>query len=242
MPGYSVGHELCEALARVSGGWVNLHPETTAGLAHQIAGGYLAEKNMTLLTGYLSAAVIEEVFQELEGKKVLHYFAREGSSPGLVRAIASSIFELRNAGVTSDSLSADSFVSPEKGQDMLVLLKEYELYLEQHNYIDTPGLLALTLQLLSSTKPAADDVIYLLPSFLHLYPLELQLIKSIADGCLHTLNTDPVYGPARPGAESSEFNETCELAPGTDVERLPWLYQVELSPPPLGAVAASGGS
>lgn len=81
VPGYSVGHELCEALARVSGGWVNLHPETTAGLAHQIAGGYLAEKNMTLLTGYLSAAVIEEVFQELEGKKVLQYFAREGSSP-----------------------------------------------------------------------------------------------------------------------------------------------------------------
>lgn len=233
VPGYGQGRELCEALAWAGGGWVSLHPETTTGLASQIAGEYLADKNVTLLTGCLAVAVVEAVFQELEDKKSLQYFARKGNSPGLARAIASSIFELRNAGVVSDSLQETSFVSAAKGQDMLALLKAYERYLEQHQYIDTPGLLSLACHLLSGSNPPAGDVIYLLPDFLKLYPLQLKLVKTLAAGKLQLLKTDPVYGiegigSGRPGPVGKD-----DPSPSTDVERLPWLYWVDLSPPPV---------
>jgi hypothetical protein len=233
VPDYRSGHELCEALARDGRGWVNLRTETVTGLAHQVTGDYLAEKNITLLTSFLATIVIEEVFQELEGQKALQYFFRQGNSPGLVRAIASSIFELRSCGVTSDSLSADSFVSSKKGHDMLTLLKAYETYLERRYYIDSPGLLSLALQLISSAK-TVNDAVYVLSSFLRLYPLELQLIKSIAGERLIKLKADPVYGIARPGAEYPKIRcRTPENKPVSDIERLPWIYQVEVSPSPL---------
>jgi len=164
VPGYGQGRELCEALARSGVGWVNLRPETTAGLAYQIAGGELAEKEITLLTSLLTTAVVEEVFHNLEEQKALRYFARENSAPGLVRAIASSIYELRDCGVSGNCLSASSFVSKDKGHDLVVLLKAYERHLADYKYIDTPGLLSLALKLLSSRTPTADnDAVYLLP-------------------------------------------------------------------------------
>jgi hypothetical protein len=137
VPGYSMGHELCEALTRSGVGWVNLRPETTTGLAHQVAGEDLAEKGITFMTGQLATAVVEEIYHNLEEQKSLLYFARDSYSPGLVRAIASSIYELRYCGVTSDTLNIDSFVSKDKGQDMGLLLKSFEQYLADHKFIDT---------------------------------------------------------------------------------------------------------
>ncbi len=146
-PGYSQGHELCEALARSSAGWVNLRPETTTGLAHQIAGDDLAKKGITNLTGLLTTAVVEEIYHNLEEQKALLYFARESYSPELVRAIASSIYELRYCGITSDTLDIDNFISKGKGQDLAALLKAYERCLTDRKYIDAPGLLSFALEL-----------------------------------------------------------------------------------------------
>jgi len=234
-PGYGAGHELCEGLARESGGWVNLHPETPAGLAHKVVGEYLAANNITLLPGNLSFAVVEEVFHKLEEQGALQYFTREGNFSGIVRAVASSIFELRNAGVAGDSLPEASFVSVKKWQDMVVLLAAYERYLDDYNLIDTPGLFSLAIELLSHQRPDPDnDVLYLLPSFLRLYPLEMQAVESIAGQNLIRLEADPVYGLIRPGAVEPGTDAGQEFSPSTDVNRLPWLYKVDMSPPPVG--------
>lgn len=236
VPGYGAGCMLCEALARAGGGWVNLHPETTTGLAQQVAGEYLAEKNITLLTGHLASTVIEEIFGELEGEGALKYFTRQGNSTGLVRALASSIFELRNCGIEADSLTAESFVSTAKGRDIIALLKAYESYLDEHHYIDSPGLLALALKMLSSAEfVPGSEVIYLLPSFLLLYPLEEQLIKAIAGDNLYELKADPVYGLIRPGAEALVYDDNgSQFEPASKTGRLPWLYSVDDSPQPVG--------
>lgn len=233
MPGYSVGHELCEALTRSRVGWINLRPETTTGLAHQVAGEDLAEKGITLLTGQLATAVVEEIYHNLEEQKSLLYFARESYSPGLVRAIASSIFELRYCGVTSDTLDIDSFVSKDKGQDMGVLLKAYEQYLADHKFIDTPGMLSFALDLLSRRTNADTDTVYLLPSFLLLGPLERRLIEMLSTGRLIILAADPVYGLSGPGMEP-QASVPEDAVSYTEVDRLPWLYQVDQSPEPVG--------
>ena len=250
MPGYRMGHELCEALASSGVGWVNLHPETATGLAHLVAGEELAEKGITFLPGQLATAVVEEVYHRLEKEKTLLYFARESYSPGLVRAIASSIGELRYHGVTSDNLSIDSFVSKDKGQDMVALLKAYEHYLADHKFIDTPGMLSYALDSLSKRTSADSDTIYLLPSFLQLAPLERRLIEllstgrlvisateseSLSTGRLIVLAADPVYGLSRPGMEPVEAPMPEDVsAPLAEVDRLPWLYQIDRSPEPAG--------
>lgn len=240
VPGYSRGHELCESLARSGVGWVNIRPETTTGLANQIAGDALAENGVTFLSSLLVTAAVEEVFHNLEEQKKLLYFSRESYSPGLVRAIASSIYELRYCGITADNLNTGSFVSKYKGSDMVALLKAYEHYLAEHKYIDTPGLISFALKLLSSKTNAVDaDTVYLLPSFLQLCPLEFQLIELFTAGKLISLNADPVYGMSRPGIEQQTAVPEKDAIFHTDVDRLPWLYQVEQSPEPLGDCSLS---
>ncbi|MEW5953386.1 MAG: PD-(D/E)XK nuclease family protein [Bacillota bacterium] len=234
VPTHSLGRELCEGLAMERTGWVNLRHETFAALAHKLVCDNLAENNLTLLTGSLAAAVVEEVFQELEGRNALPYFKRKGNSPGLIRAIAASLYELRLCGITGDNLAHDSFVSAEKGQDLIVLLKAYELYLSRHQYVDTPGLLSLALERLAAANHAGEEVLYLLPDFLKLYPLEKQFVCSLAAGHLLLLQAGPVYGPARPGTGFVPAAENPAVVPSTDVARLPWLYQVDQAPPPAG--------
>lgn len=235
MPGYSRGHELCEALARSGVGWVNLRSETITGLAHQAAGEELAEKGITFLPGQLATAVVEEIYHNLEKQRSLLYFARESYSPGLVRAIASSIYELRYCGVTSDTLNTDSFVSKDKGQDMGLLLKSYEQYLAEQKYIDTPGVISSALDLLSEKNTAGDtDTVYLLPSFLQLSPLERRLIEMLSIGRLIILDADPVFGLSRPGMEPQLSVPGDVTISHTEVDRLPWLYQVDQSPEPVG--------
>ena len=172
VPSLMAGRQLCEALARSVGGWVNLRPETVAGLAQRMAGEYLSAKNIKLLGGFLAAAVVETVFRELEKKGELSYFARRGKSPGLTRAITSSIMELRSCGISVATLPEDTFVSPAKGRDMVALLQAYEGYLAEHGYVDAPGLVALALRIL----PAAGlpgKAVYLLPECLRPAPLKI---------------------------------------------------------------------
>lgn len=235
VPSYGAGHMICEALARAGGGWVNLHSETVNGLAQQVAGEYLAEKNITFLTDNLASTVIEEVFRELDGRGALKYFTRQGSSSGLVRSIASSISELRSCGIKADSMTVESYVSTDKGCDMIALVKAYERYLDEHQYIDSSGLLALALNKLPFMELALrSEVIYLLPSFIQLYSLEEQVVKAIAGENLFVLQADRLYGLHGLGAELPDYVDGSQLKPASETGRLPWLYSVEYSPQPVG--------
>ncbi|MFZ5651226.1 MAG: hypothetical protein ACOY4I_10275 [Bacillota bacterium] len=234
VPDYGAGRDLCEGLARYGGGWVNLHPETTAGLASLVAGDYLAENNISLLPGFLSSVVVETVFKDFEKRKMIRYFAGRGSSPGLIRAIASSIYELRTFGITGDELSQDNFVSPDKGEDLKMLLKAYERYLDENKLTDFPGLIRLALDLPEPGKTCNGNEphrIYILPSFLQLSPLEIELIKKMAGDRLVYLHSDPVFGLSRSNQAKSQPEDA--IAAGTDVERLPWLFKLEEAPPPF---------
>ena len=118
VPGYGAGHVLCESLARESGGWLNLRLVTTTGLAQEIAGVFLAERNISFLSNYLVTTVVEKVFLTLKEEGKLVYFNKEGNSGGIVQAISSSVSEMRKTGITSENLSAGAFEIPGKGKDL----------------------------------------------------------------------------------------------------------------------------
>jgi len=235
VPDYGAGRILCETLARAGGGWVNLRPETITGLAQRIAGEYMADQNIKLVTGYPAYTIVEEVYSTMQQKGAMKYYTRRGCTDGLVKAIASSIFELRKCGITAGSLSADSFVNQDKGTDMVALLQAYQDYLKEHNYIDAPGIWAIALNMLSFSGPSPDrDIIYLLPTFLSLYPLEEQFVRATAGDALITVIADPVYGLGMTGVRSPEFADVRGSASLNETQRLPWLYSVAYSPPPVG--------
>lgn len=189
MPSYQSGHVLCETLAQAGVGWVNLRTETPTGLALEIAGDYLAERQITLLDGYLTSYLVEEILQRLQERGELHFFNNQKVTPGLAAAITASLMELRECNVTSNSLLTDWFVCSEKGQDIKLLLQEYERYLEEHSLLDSSGLLNLAIELAASHS-SESGIIYLMPSFVQWTPLQKNLITTLAGENLVSLPVD----------------------------------------------------
>ncbi len=182
VPGYSAGNTLCESLARESGGWLNLRPVTVAGMAREVVATFSAGSGLTFLNGGTAATVVEKLFLHLREQGSLSYFTHEGNATGTVRAIASSLLEMRMAGMVSGDLSEGAFEIPGKGRDIEVLFRAYEKYLIEHNYLDAPGLLkrALGVMAKAAGEKLSNREIYILPSFLHMYPLEKELVRGMA--------------------------------------------------------------
>ena len=189
VPSYQTGHVLCETLSQAGVGWVNLRTETPTGLALQIAGDYLTERHITLLDGCLTSYVVIEILQRLQERGELHFFNKQKATRGLAAALTASLLELRESNVTGSSLVPDTFVSSEKGQDIKLILQEYERYLEEHSLLDPSGLLALAVQLATSYN-SEDEIIYLMPSFVQWTPLQRKLINALAGEKLFTLAVD----------------------------------------------------
>jgi hypothetical protein len=191
VPSYQAGNELRESLARHAGGIVNLCAETLDGLAGKAAEAFIAQNGLSLLSSSQAAVAFENVYRRLEESGALLYFSREGTSDGLVSAIAAAILELRFCGITGAGINLNSFVSPDKGRDIKELLCAYECYLQERSYIDPPGLLSI-----AAEQPADhEDTLYLIPPFLHLNPLERELIKTwVLPEKLFVLQYEPIPG------------------------------------------------
>ncbi|GAB6181196.1 hypothetical protein JCM14036_25150 [Desulfotomaculum defluvii] len=174
----------------------------------------MAANNITLVNGSLVASIMEDIFKDLG-----------------------------QMAITSSSIPAGAFVCPEKEADMLLLLRTYESYLGKNNYLDCPGLLQLAVSLLAGHKIPAGDSVYLLPTFIRLNPLEQRLVTLMSQDKLLYLETDIIYGFDPGLINTLDISDTktthVSVTPLSDVERLPWLYSVDQSPPPVGDDALS---
>lgn len=223
VPGYQAGSVLCKSLNCSGVNWVNLRLETPTGLALRFAGEHLASHQISMLSSNLSLIVVEEILHKLHEGGKLRYFAGQNITQGLAAALSSAIYELRMCEISSDALLEEHFICQEKGQDMKLLLQEYEDYLLEHRCLDHPGLLQLALTLVSdylSEDVEDNQPLYLVPSFYQWKPLENKLIEKLTRDRLLFLPLETTAGEEG-------------LPVNTDVELLSWLHMPDLAPPPV---------
>lgn len=218
VPSYQAGHILCESLAQEGTGWVNLRIETPLGIALRIAGEHLAVHHITLNPAYFSAVVVEGILLKLRDEGSLNYFSGQQITQGLADSLSSALLEMRTCGINSDSLVGDHFICSAKGQDIKLLLREYEEYLVEHNCLDHPGLVSLALTLVADYQPKNEDSIYLVPSCYRWEPQVEKLIKSLAGADLCFLSIE----------QTIEAERSVQTAP-----ELEWFSCPELVPPLL---------
>lgn len=228
---YVDGNELCQALARASGGYLNLRPETFTGLAFTCLEGQLYEQGLTLINGYTELILVEEIITRLEQDDHLQYFSRSGEAPGLIAAIGRSIRELRQAGIKHSHLSLAAFLSSEKGRDIQHILQQYETLLAEKKYIDNTMLLQLFLEFIAQHPEYRQNKIFILPAFLQLNPLEKQLADALAVIYLPSelLSCADLSGTALCSRDPQASQSDCRA----QVQRLKFLFHPEQSPPPL---------
>jgi len=241
VPSFIVGRQIGQALAREAGSWVNLRFLTPASLAHRMVAAEMARAGTVELPATELVIEVDSLFRELVTEDRLEYFGRLVPKPGVARALYVAIQALRLAGLESGGLEASPFCSSRKRRDIARLLGSYEEFLEAQNSVDLPGLYRLAIakaaNIVRRAGAAEEEAVWLLcledqsPS-----RLEREFPEAAGGARLVLVPRDRVFGLEPPRLRWGDAPEGAAppAPPGSDVERLPWLFDPREAPAPAG--------
>jgi ATP-dependent helicase/nuclease subunit B len=142
--------DLARAIARARGTSFGLHRFTLGQYASRAAAPSLAEHGLALCTPLGADAVAARAAFEGRRRGALSYLAPVVGCPGLPRALASTLNELRQARVRAGELRE----LPPPGPDLATLLDEYERQLAHAHAADRAALLFTAAQAIRSDPVA----------------------------------------------------------------------------------------
>jgi ATP-dependent helicase/nuclease subunit B len=131
------GDDFCRSVAARSGASFGLHRLTLLQYASRAASARLAERGLAPLSPLGSEAVAARTVFEARASGGLSYLAPMVGCPGFPRAVASTLGDLREAGVDRSSLRG--LAAP--GPDLAALLDEYERQVDRARLADRATLL-----------------------------------------------------------------------------------------------------
>ena len=123
-PTRGAADDFVRAACRDRGGMLGVHRTTLTGLAMDLAGPRLAQEGLAPLTGLAMEAMVARVIHQLKAQSI-PYFQPVADTPGLARAVARSLAEVRLNGVLPDQL--DQAGSPGRDLARMAALFEQEL-------------------------------------------------------------------------------------------------------------------
>lgn len=202
-PSLATGHELVERLARSGTPWVNLRVESVRSLAHAIVGPTLVDQGLVLLSRVQSLALVEQSCSAAltDGS----YFSGLRDRPGLHRAFQSTFDDLREAGLSPESLPSDAFGDPKKLADVRAVLRRYESSLAEGKFVDRADVLRRAVED-AKKAPPLSTALYLVPGGLELSAGEKDLLELLARGRLRTLESDPPESWTRRSSQARLFH------------------------------------
>jgi RecB family exonuclease len=190
----SIGENIMEAYLKNNNQSINLSYKTVRELALKIV-----KLNTNIPFTYLEPTIgVHFTYQLLlKNKKenLFQYFGGLEVTPALSNAVYQTIRQLRLAGFTADSIKPESFLSPEKGEDMRLILSGYEELLRKMNFMDEAALYQKALEILVAKE---SDTIFILQSNLSLSYLEEKFLTGIINGNVYKLPLERVNGISLP--------------------------------------------
>ena len=152
-PSLRIGFQWLDAVTRSGQPVLNARVKTITGLALEIAAPEMERRDLSMLRGVRAELLVDGLLARLREKG--GYLARLDGSPGLVRAAAATLRDLRLSGLAAAELSPRLFEVTSKGREIISLLSAYEEELSSRRLIDLAGVLRLAAQRLA----ASDSVL-----------------------------------------------------------------------------------
>ncbi|HEY8548778.1 MAG TPA: PD-(D/E)XK nuclease family protein [Vicinamibacterales bacterium] len=143
--------DFCRGVTLRRGATFGLHRFTLGQFAARVAGGSLAARDVALASGLGAEAIAARAIFETARVGGLRYLAPVADAPGLPRAVAATLGELREAGVPPGRLAAESAAGP----DLARLADEYERQLDLARAADRAVLLREAARLVRERAPEA---------------------------------------------------------------------------------------
>ncbi len=198
-PSLRTGFQWLDAVTRSGRPVLNARVKTITRMGLELAAPDMERRGMSLLRGIRAELLVDTVLAGQRRKG--GYFNRLESGPGLVRAAAASLRELRLAGIDAGDLSPGMFEVPAKGEEIISLLRAYEKELASRGLVDLAGALHLAAQRLRADAGALppSSIVAVPEDMLEdMRGLELALWEAVPAGSRVVLEVDSPAGE-RPG-------------------------------------------
>lgn len=137
---HAAGHTLIERVCREYGAVLQTEVRTLEAWVLQLAELRLAQEKVRYIGSEEAYWIIQHLLTEASADGIA-YLAGMSVSPGIVRAFAEAVTELREAGIEASGLMPSHFETVEKGACVQQLLERYEQYLKENRLTDFSGLI-----------------------------------------------------------------------------------------------------
>ncbi len=151
-PSLRIGFQWLESVARAGRPVLNVRVKTLANMALDLAAPEMEKRGTFLLRGVREELLVAGVLAALREQG--GYLARLEATPGLVRAAASTLRDLRRCGLAASDLSTRLFEVKSKGSELISMLSLYEKELAACGLTDLAGVLQLAAQRLVADASA----------------------------------------------------------------------------------------
>jgi len=168
--------DFVRACCRTRPGLYGVHRFTATQFASTLATELMAERGLAPVGDLSAVALAARSIQACREAKQLPYFEPVADTAGLTRALASTLNELRLAGIAAESLVA----AGAPGQDLAHLLARHERELEARSLADLATLFRLAVEVASSS---ADRLVGL-PTLLLDVPIDSRLKEDLVGAVL----------------------------------------------------------
>lgn len=221
-PSLRVGHSWLETVARNGQQTVNIRVTTVKSAALELAAPLLSEAGLRRISTPACQLLLERVLNECGGR--LQYLQATAAADGLCETILASLTELRLCGVTPDTLRSDDFEVAKKGDDLRLILQEYERTLAAERGADWATVLQLAQRRLAEDPHGfGATTLLLVPTDLEGVGFEQRFLEALPSERVRRLGVDAPTD--RPAASA-----TVE----TDLRLLDWLLAPSAAPRPSG--------
>jgi len=185
MNSYEDGNQLVEMAAREGFQLLNLKIETLIGLVQYKSSNYLYKNNKKLIDSTLTRIIITKILRELKSNNQLKYFSNIEITPGIVKVICNAVSNLRMAGYKSSTLKKEYFINSAKAEDIINIMKNYEIELEDNNLVDEQDIFNISLNNVKTNQKA----VYIVSDTLKPTQAEYCFLKNLSQNPFYILTT-----------------------------------------------------
>lgn len=190
-PSLRAGMQWLDAVARSGQPVLNARVKTISRMALELAVPEMERRGLAFARGLRLELLVNELLQSRRGGS--GYLGRLEMSPGLAKAAAAVLADLRMAGIAADSLSPALFEIPLKGKEMASLFTAYEKELSSRALADPAEVLRLAAdRLREHPEILPRDCVIALPEDMleKMRALERALWETVPEGRRMILETD----------------------------------------------------
>ncbi len=180
--------DLAREVTATLGATFGIHRVSLRQLAHRLAAGTLTDAGLSPTTALGIEAVAARAVFEVEQRRELSYFRPVSTCPGFARSVASTLTELRLAGVGPDDVQPIAPV----GADLAALLEEFQDQLDRAALADDAALYRAALDAVRARRPDPIVTVRLLLLDVPVRSVaERDLIRALAQASPESLATVP---------------------------------------------------